>query len=60
VSSYMHATKASRVIVELVTPRIDSEKRCRCAMTIIWDEVYGWLHARRPTIPCALPHPADG
>ena len=56
----MHATKASRVIVELVTPRIDSEKRCRCAMTIIWDEVYGWLHARRPTIPCALPHPADG
>jgi hypothetical protein len=55
----MRATTRSRVAVESVTPRIDSERHCRCAVTIIWDEVYGWLHARRPAVPCDLPYPAD-
>jgi hypothetical protein len=47
------------VAVESVTPRIDSERHCRCAVTIIWDEVYGWLHAG-PNPSCRLPHPAEG
>lgn len=55
----MRVTTKLRVAVESVTPRIDSERHCRCAATIIWDEVYGWLHAvTNPT--CRLPHPAEG
>jgi len=53
----MHATKTSRVRLESVTPRIDSERYCRCTATIIWDEVFGWLHAL-PTLSCRLPQPA--
>lgn len=54
----MRATKTSRMVVELVTPRIDSERRCRCAATIIWDEVYGWLHTASAPKPCPIPQPA--
>jgi hypothetical protein len=51
-------TKVVRVAVESVTPRIDSQRRCRCTALIVWDEVYGWLHAARPAHPCRVPDPA--
>jgi hypothetical protein len=53
----VRATKTSRVVVESVTPRIDSERRCRCGATVVWDEVYGWLHTARPPGPCSGPGP---
>jgi hypothetical protein len=53
------ATRVSRVVVESVTPRIDSERRCRCTTLIVWDEVYGWLHAVRPAGACWVPLPVD-
>ena len=55
----MRAFRTPRTAVESVTPRIDSERRCRCAITIVWDEVYGWLHAGPPADQCHRPHPAD-
>jgi hypothetical protein len=55
----MHATTTSRVRLESVTPRIDSEQSCRCTATIIWDEVFGWLHALADRA-CPTPQPADG
>jgi hypothetical protein len=30
---------------ESITPRIDSVARCRCGAHVIFDEVFGWLHA---------------
>jgi hypothetical protein len=54
----MRATRTSGVAVESVTPRIDSEQRCRCGATVVWDEVYGWLHAVGRVVRCQAPHPA--
>jgi hypothetical protein len=54
----VRATKTSRVVVESVTPRIDSERWCRCGAMVVWDEVYGWLHAATPPVPCSGPDPA--
>jgi hypothetical protein len=54
----VRATRTSRVVAESVTPRIDSERRCRCGTTVVWDEVYGWLHVTGPDRPCHPPHPA--
>jgi hypothetical protein len=42
--------------LEVVTPRIDSMVRCRCAGTLAWDEVYGWLHTA-DTSRCGTPAP---
>jgi hypothetical protein len=53
----VRATRTSRVVVESVTPRIDSERRCRCGTTVVWDEVYGWLHAATPAGRCSGPGP---
>ena len=55
----MRGMQVSQVAVESVTPRIDSQRRCRCAAVIVWDEVYGWLHASSPQQPCRLPSPAE-
>jgi hypothetical protein len=30
---------------ERVTPRIDSTARCGCGADVVFDEVFGWLHA---------------
>ncbi|MGC9670785.1 hypothetical protein ACNTMW_30085 [Planosporangium sp. 12N6] len=54
----MRATTTSRAVLESVTPRIDSERRCRCGATVVWDEVYGWLHAAGRVGRCRVPHPA--
>jgi hypothetical protein len=51
--------RMSRVPVESVTPRIDTQRRCRCAALIVWDEVYGWLHAAVSGAPCRVPQPAE-
>jgi hypothetical protein len=55
----MRGIHGSRMAVEAVTPRIDSERRCRCAVVIVWDEVYGWLHAGLPAGGCPVPHPVE-
>jgi hypothetical protein len=54
----VRATRTSRVVVESVTPRIDSEGRCRCGAKVVWDEVYGWLHVTSGARSCSQPHPA--
>jgi hypothetical protein len=54
----VRTTAKSRTPVESVTPRIDSERSCRCRAPIIWDEVFGWLHAL-PDRVCPVPQPAD-
>ncbi len=61
------ATSGAAAEPERVTPRIDSTARCHCGTDMIFDEVYGWLHATtsQPT-PRALavhvpgPAPAAG
>ncbi|MDT5038726.1 MAG: hypothetical protein QOE03_3911 [Micromonosporaceae bacterium] len=53
----MRGIRGSRMTVEAVTPRIDSQRRCRCTAVIVWDEVYGWLHAGAPADGCPIPHP---
>jgi hypothetical protein len=55
----MRAMPVSRAVIESVTPRIDSQRRCRCETAIVWDEVYGWLHAVVPPGVCRMPHPAS-
>ncbi|HEV7896402.1 MAG TPA: hypothetical protein VGP31_00950 [Planosporangium sp.] len=56
----VRATRTSRAVTESVTPRIDSERWCRCGATVVWDEVYGWLHAPGGVRSCRLPHPRAG
>jgi hypothetical protein len=55
----MRAMPVSRAVIESVTPRIDSQRRCRCETAIVWDEVYGWLHAVAPIRTCRMPDPAS-
>jgi hypothetical protein len=41
-------------VLEAVTPRIDSVRRCpRCGRAELWDEVFGWLAVESPQPGCS-------
>jgi hypothetical protein len=52
-------TSSTPTSLEVVTPRIDSMVRCRCAGTLAWDEVYGWMHTAAEKSRCVAPSPVD-
>ncbi len=56
--SAMNAAPARAL--EQTTPRIDSQMPCpTCQQPLIFDEVFGWVHARPPTATgCIPPRPA--